>query len=305
MELSKRMRAVAGMVPRGYAAADIGCDHGFVSICLVREKICPRVIAADVRPGPLLRAKEHIAQSGLTGEIETVLSDGLEHVPTGPEGAQVMIAAGMGGRLTMKILSAHPEKTAGLSWLVLEPQSEVRLVRRWLTENGFIITKEDMVLEDGKYYPVILAANRERVPDAERPMGKEGPYREDAFCRKNAAGTGRIQPEMREMHPLFGEKTEGTGLSDRQMQEARERFGPCLIGEKHPVLISYLEHTIAKNAELLAKLPQEECPKDGKERAGRSSQSERSAERRAQLLSDRELMEALIRWMKEPDGQKI
>lgn len=276
MELSKRMRAVAGMVPRGYAAADIGCDHGFVSICLVREKICPRVIAADVRPGPLLRAKEHIAQSGLTGAIETVLSDGLEHVPTGPEGAQVMIAAGMGGRLTMKILSAHPEKTAGLSWLVLEPQSEVRLVRRWLTENGFIITKEDMVLEDGKYYPVILAANRERVQ----------------------TGTG-------ETRRLFWEKTEGTGLSDRQMQEARERFGPCLIGEKHPVLISYLEHTIAKNAELLAKLPQEESPGDGKERAGRSSQSERIAERRAQLLSDRELMEALIRWMKEPDGQKI
>ena len=83
MELSKRMRAVAGMVPHGYVAADIGCDHGFVSICLVREKICPRVIAADVRPGPLSRAKEHIAQSGLTGAIETVLSDGLEHVPTG------------------------------------------------------------------------------------------------------------------------------------------------------------------------------------------------------------------------------
>ena len=305
MELSKRMRAVAGMVPRGYAAADIGCDHGFVSICLVREKICPRVIAADVRPGPLSRAKEHIAQSGLTGAIETVLSDGLEHVPTGPGGAQVMIAAGMGGQLTVKILSAHPEKTAGLSWLVLEPQSEVRLVRRWLTENGFFIAKEDMVLEDGKYYPVILAANRERIPDAERSAETAEQSRTELSCRENAAGIKQCPAEAEELRTLSGDRPEESGLSHRQIQEARERFGPCLIAERHPVLISYLEHTIAKNAELLERLPQEERPKDGKERADRSSRSERIAERRAQLLSDNELMETLLRLMKELNSKGI
>ncbi len=304
MELSKRMRAVAGMVPRGYAAADIGCDHGFVSIYLVRERICPSVIAADVRPGPLSRAKEHIAQSGLTGAIETVLSDGLEQVSTGPEGAQVMIAAGMGGKLTVKILSAHPEKTEGLSWLVLEPQSEVRLVRRWLTESGFFIAKEDMVLEDGKYYPVILAANRNRVPDAERPAETAGRCREDPFCRESGGGTKQRRTEERDGPGTFEEELKRTGLSARQMRDAQERFGPCLIRERHPVLISYLEHMIAKNAELLTKLPRDERTENGQGKNDQFGQSKRIAGRRKQLLADNDLMETLIRLMTEPDGQE-
>ena len=76
-ELSKRMRAVADFVPAGNIAADIGCDHGFVSIFLVERGICPRVFAADVRTGPLMRAKEHIDREGLLSYITPILSDGL------------------------------------------------------------------------------------------------------------------------------------------------------------------------------------------------------------------------------------
>ena len=106
------MRAVADFVPPGYIAADVGCDHGFVSIFLAERGICPGVFAADVRTGPLMRAKEHIERAGLTDYITPVLSDGLKEVPVGGEtGAQVMIAAGMGGKLAVRILSDAPEKT--------------------------------------------------------------------------------------------------------------------------------------------------------------------------------------------------
>ena len=81
IELSERMQAVSALVPKGHVAADIGCDHGFVSIDLVQRSICPHVYAADVRKGPLDRAKEHIAACGLKDKITAVLSDGLKDVP--------------------------------------------------------------------------------------------------------------------------------------------------------------------------------------------------------------------------------
>lgn len=275
MELSERMRAVAGMVPRGYTAADIGCDHAFVSIYLVREGICRRGIAADLRPGPLAGAQAHIRESGLEGRIRTVLSDGLAQVPTGPEGAQVMIAAGMGGRLTLRILSAHPEKTAGLVWAVLEPQSEVWLVRRWLEENGFFIAAEDMVREEGKYYPVILAANRTNI-------------REGALSEQERQRLARAERER----AVLTDRMKTLGFSAEQIREAQARFGPCLIAERQPVLISYLKHIIGRNATLLAALPAEKA-------VDQSGQSLRTAKRRGQLSAEKALAEQVLRCMTE------
>ena len=137
IELSERMQAVSALVPKGHVAADIGCDHGFVSIDLVQRSICPHVYAADVRKGPLDRAKEHIASCGLKDKITAVLSDGLKEVPVCGSGADGFIAAGMGGKLIVSILTAVPEKTAQLSWCVLSPQSEIWLVRQELTELRF------------------------------------------------------------------------------------------------------------------------------------------------------------------------
>ena len=108
IELSERMQAVSALVPKGHVAADIGCDHGFVSIDLVQRSICPHVYAADVRKGPLDRAKEHIASCGLKDKITAVLSDGLKEVPVCGSGADGFIAAGMGGKLIVSILTAVP-----------------------------------------------------------------------------------------------------------------------------------------------------------------------------------------------------
>lgn len=79
MELSLRMEQVVAMAETCSAAADIGCDHGYVSIELIRRKIAGTVIAMDVRQGPLSRAQEHIEREHLTGQIQCRLSDGLEN----------------------------------------------------------------------------------------------------------------------------------------------------------------------------------------------------------------------------------
>lgn len=157
--LSKRMQMVADLVTRGGVLADIGCDHGFVSIYLIEKGICPKVIAMDVNEGPLLRAREHIEERGLTEYIDIRLSDGMEKL--GMQEADSILIAGMGGRLVIKILSDYMDKAKALKEVILQPQSELHLVRRFLSEQGFHIVKEDMTEENGKYYPAIKAVWKE------------------------------------------------------------------------------------------------------------------------------------------------
>ena len=76
MNLSKRLMAAVDMVTEGFAAVDVGCDHAYTSIELVRKK-SPCAVASDVRPGPLKAAREHIAEAGLQDKITTVLADGV------------------------------------------------------------------------------------------------------------------------------------------------------------------------------------------------------------------------------------
>jgi len=153
MELSARLKAVAGMVTEGNRVCDVGCDHGYISIYLVKNGVSPYVYAMDVNKGPLLRAKEHILDYGYEDKIETILSDGL--VALGDRSSDALICAGMGGKLIIKILSEGMEQVLRMRELILQPQSEIHLVREYLRNLGFYIDKEDMVFEDGKYYPMM------------------------------------------------------------------------------------------------------------------------------------------------------
>ena len=162
MELSKRLYAVAGLVTEGASVADIGTDHGYVPIYLVERGIASKVIAMDVNQGPLNRARMHIVGHGLGDRIETRLSDGLARIRPGE--VDTVIVSGMGGPLTIRILQEGKEVADQLNALILQPQSEICRVRRFLTENGYRIEQEDMVLEDGKYYTVMRVVHGTKEP---------------------------------------------------------------------------------------------------------------------------------------------
>ena len=161
VKLSARLQALANMVSSGNIVCDIGCDHGWVSIYLIQQGIASKVLAMDVRTGPLERAKEHIAQYELEAYIETRLSDGLHNMQVGE--ADAMVCAGMGGPLMMKILSEGREKAKAMKELILQPQSELAMFRKFLREEGYRIVAEDMVLEDGKFYPMMKVVPTEEV----------------------------------------------------------------------------------------------------------------------------------------------
>ena len=174
VELSQRLQAVADMVSVGNRVCDVGCDHGFVSIYLVEQGISPRVLAMDVRKGPLSAATEHVSERGLTAYIETRLSDGLHNYNIGE--ADTLVCAGMGGRLMQRILSEEQEKTDSFQEMVLQPQSELEDFRRFLYQQGYHITEENMIEEDGKFYPLMLVKKSEQtVPEPDRIACRYGP----------------------------------------------------------------------------------------------------------------------------------
>lgn len=172
MQLSERMKRLAALVTEGNRLADVGTDHGYIPIALVQAGKIPAALAMDVNPGPLARAEAHIRQAGLATYIKTRLSDGLTQLQKGE--ADTVLAAGMGGMLILRILEGGGHCLDEVKELILQPQSDVRRVRERLAAGGWRITEEDILFEDGKYYPMMKAVHgRERsLSEAELYYGK-------------------------------------------------------------------------------------------------------------------------------------
>lgn len=200
MNISERLSRLAGMVTEGSRLADVGTDHGYVPLCLYRQGRIPSAIAMDINKGPLERAKEHIREAGLENYIETRLSDGLEALKKGE--ADTVLIAGMGGSLTERILTDGRETLETVRELVLQPQSEIWKVRLHLCRNGWRIVWEDIVLDEGKYYPMFRAVKGE--PDhyerAELLYGKSTLQRSKGvmteFLRKRLGNAQQIQARI-------------------------------------------------------------------------------------------------------------
>ena len=109
--------------------------------------------------GPLARAQEHIAQYHMEAYIETRLCNGLSEIRPG-EG-DTLVIAGMGGPLMERILSAGRHALPGFQELILQPQSDIPHFRRFVMQNGYQIVQEEMILEDGKFYPIMKVVQYE------------------------------------------------------------------------------------------------------------------------------------------------
>ena len=203
--MSARLEAIAALAGKGDTVCDVGCDHAHVPIRLLQTRCYRRAIGMDVIEGPLGKAAGNLALYGMQDRVGLRLSNGLDAYTPGE--ADTLVITGMGGTLMEEILLREPEKTASFQLLVLGPQSDPDKVRAALRRLGFAITQEQLIYEDGKYYPVIRAQSRIEECTHKAAFAQEVP---DRICR-----------------------------------EAEDMFGPVLLEKRDPVLLEFLTRRTA------------------------------------------------------------
>ncbi|MGN8645504.1 tRNA (adenine(22)-N(1))-methyltransferase [Gracilibacillus sp. HCP3S3_G5_1] len=153
--LSKRLEKIAEYLQEPIQFADIGSDHAYLPcyVCLQNEHAT--AIAGEVNQGPLERAKNTVKEYGLNKRIEVRKGNGLDVIEQG-EVNQITIA-GMGGKLIQTILEEGKLKLSGVSRLILQPNIDAPIVRKWLTDHQYEIMAEEIVSEDGYIYEIIVS----------------------------------------------------------------------------------------------------------------------------------------------------
>lgn len=166
-KMTDRLEAVFTLIPKAQTIADIGTDHGYLAVELVRRERAKKAIAGDVNKGPLASAKTYVRQQGFSDLVDCRLGNGLQVVVAGE--IQGAVICGMGGFLMRQIIEEGPEL---LDFYVLQPQNGQAELRQYMVEQGYRICKEIIMTDMGKMYQAFLAIKK----------GKEGQYISDAAC---------------------------------------------------------------------------------------------------------------------------
>ena len=157
MALSLRLQAILDYAYGCKTLADIGTDHAYLPIEAVATGACQRAIACDLNKGPLEIAAANIKEAGFCDQIETRLGNGL--TPLWENEADCISISGMGSTTMWDILLAEPDKAKSANRLILQPQHDyLDIFRKNLHNAGYKIDAEKLVLEDSRFYVILLAA---------------------------------------------------------------------------------------------------------------------------------------------------
>lgn len=148
MKLSQRLLTIASFVKKGAVVADIGADHGLLSVYLIENKIAQKVFAVENKVGPFSILEKNTKKYP---EITVSLSDGISEIP---KDVDTVVIAGMGGILISDILKKNKDKLKNVQYIVIDAHRDLQLVRQTLNELGFEFEKEVLVKE-GVFYNVI------------------------------------------------------------------------------------------------------------------------------------------------------
>ena len=152
LPISDRLLACCAFVHPGDRIADVGCDHGYLSIHLLTRGIASSAIASDLREGPLQSARDNAAKFGVHEKIEFCLSDGVQNIP---RDFDTLVCAGMGAHTMISILESAPWLQNSRYCMILQCQIKSPMLRQYPTEHGWYIQQE-AVLRDGKFLYTVM-----------------------------------------------------------------------------------------------------------------------------------------------------
>lgn len=159
MELSKRLDLIVNHIKDCDTLVDVGTDHGYIPIHVVKSGICKSAIASDINKDPLDKAKLNAIFEEVDEKIDTRLGGGLSTVEVNE--VEACVIAGMGGNLIRDILEADKEKVKGFKFLILQPAQNPEVLREYLYTNGYEVIEEDLCIEEDKYYELFKVRVKE------------------------------------------------------------------------------------------------------------------------------------------------
>ncbi len=153
LDISIRLKTIASMVDKCEVLVDVGTDHAYIPIYLVKKQICDKAIASDINKGPVEKARLNVAMEGLKEKIQCRLGGGFSTVRTSE--VDVVVIAGMGGNLIRDIILEHENVFKNLQYAVLQPVQNPEVLREFIYKKGYEILDEELCFEDEKYYQII------------------------------------------------------------------------------------------------------------------------------------------------------
>lgn len=151
--LTPRLYTISKQIDKCRCFADIGTDHAYLPVFMCMSGKCERAIAADINEGPLKRAENTIKQFGQEENIQLRLGSGLDILEK--DEADVISIAGMGGIEISNILENGKTKISPSATVIIQPMTSVPELREFLSENGWVVTKEMLAKEDEKIYNIL------------------------------------------------------------------------------------------------------------------------------------------------------
>ncbi len=153
MIISERLKLISSLVTNVKSMVDVGTDHGYVPIDLIKNKNIDFAIASDINSGPVERARKNISDNKLSDKIECRLGGGLKTITPGEVEAAVI--AGMGGNLIRDILEDSQDVTKSLDYIIVQPVQNPEVLREYLYKFGYNILDEWIIYDEDKYYEIL------------------------------------------------------------------------------------------------------------------------------------------------------
>jgi len=170
--MNNRLKTIVKHIEDGIGVIDVGTDHGYLPLALVERGYSGKIIASDINEEPLNKARRNAAAASADGCIDFRLSDGLESCSL--HEVDTIVIAGMGGDTICGILDRAEWCMAEGYKLIMQPMTKGEILRYWLANNGFVITNEERVKENGSIYQIIVAVFKDNtvISDGELFVGQ-------------------------------------------------------------------------------------------------------------------------------------
>lgn len=223
MELSLRLKTICNMINNCKTIADIGTDHGYIPIYLIKNKICEFAIACDINKGPLEKAKENISMEDLEDNISLRLGSGFDMITPGE--VNVAIIAGMGGHLIKDLIESGMEVFKSLDYLILQPVQNPDVLRKYIYDSGFEVIKEELCIDEKIFYEIIkirYANKNENIKKIKNDIFYEVSH--DLIKQKHQLVNEFIQYKINKYNNILEYIQEDSSLANLRKKEVKEKI---------------------------------------------------------------------------------